>query len=175
VADDLILKLRERQADARRFIDIPEAFPHRVYPPVTLKEVEMAEAELGFPFPAMLRRVYLQVGNGGFGPGFGILALNDRGARNYHLPLVDWYRDAMSFSHPDYPPWPRKFLTVCDWGDSITSVLDWTDPAAPVSRFNGDQYEGGALDSVMKLEAPSLRDWLEEWVAGVHLFERGRL
>jgi hypothetical protein len=173
--DTLIEKLKERAYDQKRFIDVPEGFPHRVYPPVSLSQLAMAEQKLGFKLPPLLRRSYLEVGNGGFGPGFGLLALNNEGAKNYHLNLVDWYLELMNHPHPDFPPWPRQFITVCDWGCGITSLLDWTNPLYPVLRFNGDMYDEGPYENVMKVESASLQCWLEEWLMGSPLFELGRL
>jgi SMI1/KNR4 family protein SUKH-1 len=173
--NSLVERLRERIRDPKRFIDVPEAFPHQVYPPVSLHELAAAEQRLEFQLPPLLRKLYLEIGNGGFGPGFGLLGLNGKGAKNYHMNLVDWYLERVNATHPDYPPWPRQFITICDWGDSITSELDWTQPDCPIFRFNGDRYEVGPFENVMKLEALSLRAWLEGWLSGQSLFELGRL
>ena len=43
-------------------------------PPATDSALIAAEARLGRPFPPALRRVYLEVADGGFGPGGGIIA-----------------------------------------------------------------------------------------------------
>ena len=161
-----------------RFVDMPDstnkALFHKVPPPVSLDELELAEKKLRFQLPSLLRALYLQIGNGGFGPGYGLIGLNDMGARNYHANLVDGYLEGINFVHPDYPPWPRQFITICDWGDSITSVLDWTAPQSSVYRFNGDKYDEGPLENVIKLESPALQTWLEDWLNGRPLFELAR-
>ena len=160
----LLELLRARLRDPLRFIDVPEAFPHKIYAPVSPDELSAAERQLGFQLPPLLCKLYLYVGNGGFGPGFGLLGLNSKGARNYHMNLVDWYLERVNTTHPDYPPWPRQLITICDWGDGITSELDWTKPDYSVYRFNGDLYEEGPFEDVMRLEAVSLRGWLEDWI-----------
>src|SRR5262245_21256318 len=43
--------------------------------PPSMEAVEAAERELGRPFPALLRRLYLEIRNGGFGLGYGIIGL----------------------------------------------------------------------------------------------------
>lgn len=43
--------------------------------PVSENVVQDAEKELGFSIPSLLRLCYLAVGNGGYGPGFGIIGL----------------------------------------------------------------------------------------------------
>src|SRR4026207_99320 len=103
----LIEKIKERVEDPMRFVDLPDVINkadfHKVHPPVSLDELELAEKRLGFQLPSLLRSLYLQIGNGGFGPGHGLLGLNDKGARNYHMNLVDWYLECVNHAHPDYP------------------------------------------------------------------------
>lgn len=170
--DSLIKRLKKRLSDPKRFIDVPAAFPYKIYPPVSPDELAQAEHTLGFHLPPLLQQLYLKVGNGGFGPGFGLFALNDKGAQNYHMNLVDGYREGINFAEPDYPAWPRKFLVICDWGDGITSALKWTDVDVPVFRVRGDRYEGGPWEAVLVPEAASLHAWLEDWLSNRPLAER---
>ena len=174
----LVEKIRERARDPPRFVDMPDvknkALLHKVPPPVSLVELEIAEKKLGFQLPSLLRALYLQIGNGGFGPGYGLIGLNDKGAKNYHITLVDGYLEGITFVHPDYPPWPKQLIVICDWGDNITSALDWTSAQCPVYRFNGDRYAEGPFESVMELESPSLQTWLEDWLNDRPLFKLAR-
>jgi hypothetical protein len=171
----LIEKIRERTQNPVKFVDMPDvsnkAEFYKIPPPVSIHEMEVAEKKLGFTIPSLLRVLYLQIGNGGFGPGYGIFGLNDAGAKNYHKNLVDWYLEYTGFSHPDYPVFPRQFLTICDWGDNITSMVDWTISKSPVFRFNGDKYDEGAFEKVINPESPSLQIWLEDWVSDKSMFQ----
>jgi len=45
---------------------------------------------------------------------------------SYHSNLVDDYREAVGSQHPDLPIWPRRFLTICDWGTA--SPRCWIGP-----------------------------------------------
>lgn len=45
-------------------------------PPANPGVVAAAEAEVGFRLPDLLRRMYLEVANGGFGPFYGLLGLD---------------------------------------------------------------------------------------------------
>ena len=174
----LIEKIRERLGDPMRFVDLPGAINKTLHlklpPPVTLSEMELAEKKLGFRLPSLLRALYLQIGNGGFGPGYGLIGLDERGAGNYHINLVDGYIEGVNFMHPDYPPWPKQFLVICNWGDNITSVLDWAATQCPVYRFNGDRYAAGPFESAMDFESPSLQTWLEDWLNDRPLFKLAR-
>jgi hypothetical protein len=173
----LLKAIKERANDPRRFVDLPNVInkKHELPPPVTPAELSQAEERLGFDLPELLRNLYLQVGDGGFGPGYGFLALNSNGAKKFPMNhLVDRYLDGIAFTHPDYPSWPRFFVTLCDWGDGIQSTMNAKDPAGAVMRCRGDAYVKGPWENVMRVEAASLHDWLEDWVNDLPLFERAQ-
>ncbi len=167
--ETLIQRLIERSRIPGRATDLPGTPVHKAYPPVSHGELELAEQELGFRLPSLLQKMYLQVGNGGIGPGYGLLALNKNGAKNFHMSLVDWYQECIHFSNGTV--WPREFIDICNWGDGITSALKWTDPDSPVYRCHGDRYDEGPFERVMKMESPSLKTWLANWLDGLPLFE----
>jgi SMI1/KNR4 family protein SUKH-1 len=66
-------------------LHVPPDHPQRVnfaYPPASLEQLQATEAALGFPLPPLLRALYAEVANGGFGPGAGISgALGGYGSR----------------------------------------------------------------------------------------------
>jgi hypothetical protein len=172
----LLNAINERAHDPKRFVDLPDVVnkTYELPPPVSPAELSHAEQRLGFQLPGLLRNMYLHVGNGGFGPGYGLLALNSNGAKNFHMNLVDWYLEGVNFSHPDYPAWPRFFITLCDWGDGINSTMSAADPAGAVFRCRGDMYEEGPWEKAMRIEAASLHEWLEDWLNDLPLFERAQ-
>jgi len=49
--------------------------------PASPEAVDEAEEAFGFPLPGLLRRLYAEVGNGGFGPGYGIPGCRWRSSR----------------------------------------------------------------------------------------------
>src|SRR4028119_998412 len=72
---DLLQALRLRRADADR-IDMDTLPVPPLYPVATEAEIADAERRLGFPLPLLLRRIYEEVGNGGFGPGGGLIGID---------------------------------------------------------------------------------------------------
>ena len=54
---------------------------HAPAPPATQAGIAVDEQTLGYPFPPLLKRLYVEVGNGGWGPGYGLLGLTG-GARD---------------------------------------------------------------------------------------------
>lgn len=173
--DSLLSRMKDRIRDSSRYVDLPDVVnkQHKLYPTVTMTEMEDAERKLGFRLPELLRKLYLQVGNGGFGPGYGLLALNENGAKNYHSNLVDGYLDLVNKNPGDTPPWPKYLITLCDWGDGITSLMSAASQTSPVLRFRGDQYPyEGPWEQVMSIEALSLHVWLDDWLRDRPLFDR---
>ena len=80
----LIARLKERVQDPSRASDEGLA---EVYPPVKARAVAAAERDLGFRLPDLLRAIYTQVGNGGFGN------------------RLEWgHRDPAESSAPTYKP-----------------------------------------------------------------------
>jgi hypothetical protein len=81
--ETLIERLNARAHDPKRVIDESDGYQDSNGKPVvfvaaspaTLEQVAEDEERLGFSLPALLRQVYLQVGDGGFGPGYGLFSL----------------------------------------------------------------------------------------------------
>ncbi|MET7423153.1 hypothetical protein [Dactylosporangium sp. NPDC005555] len=110
--EDLAFEAVVRRIAAGPYFDGLSAGPLAPLRPASPAVVAEAEELIGRPLPSLLRRLYLEVGNGGFGPGYGLLSLRDlhqsgstnaRGGRKGHI------------------------LTLCDWGCSISSQLDLAD------------------------------------------------
>ena len=74
--EQLIRQLLQRSADPRRAAD---SVLNPVPPPVSVGELRRVEQLLGFDLPDPLKSLYLHVGNGGFGPGYGL----------FNVPLVE--------------------------------------------------------------------------------------
>ncbi|SRR6266508_8991 len=165
---NLIARLIERAGDSLRAVENPKPPyrpPREKYPPLSSQHVTSAEARLGFQLPPLLRAIYLQVSNGGFGPGYGLIGL-DGGPTIYNKDLVTLYLDMLEHGPPPpYRAWPKQFITICDWGCNMTSEVDWTNPDAPIFFFDGNQYDPEQpWETAMTPEAPSFYAWLENWL-----------
>lgn len=138
-----------------------------------MEEIARAEIQLGFELPSLLRRLYLEVGNGGFGPGYELYALNANNLSEDSL--VTAYLGMRSMSQKDLGEhwaddvkpslWPECVLMLCDWGCNIYSCLDCVSPELPVYRM--DSNKNFMVEWAM--EAPSLQQWLEAWMEGRRL------
>lgn len=156
--DALIEELRRRVTIAPRCpmgnYDKPKAFP-----PAEPVEIAEAEAELGFPLPPLLRRLYGEVGDGGFGPGYGLLPVrHGRDEPGQSESLVE-VRNKLAVD----PRWRQFLLPICEWGCAIWSCLDCRSGDGPIVTVAGEEpfVDTGHV----------LRSWLAAWIAGVDLWE----
>lgn len=154
---DLIERIREFLGN----IDLPE--------PVSEREIHRAEEKIGFKLPLLLRRVYTEVGNGGFGPSNGLLPLfslepdareNEEGMINSYLSFLKITKEMDEVSDWDEERlrWPKKLLPFCYWGCAMKSCVDCSDPQFPVKLFNPLRFS---------LESPTLESWFERWLKGL--------
>jgi len=119
------------------------------------------EAAIGVPLPGFLRRVYLEVADGGFGPGGGLLGAAAAG------PAYGRMREGAEL--PRGRSWPAGLLPVvqrdpgfysvdCTWPQG--RVVDW-DPEE-LGEFSGEK----AFAASFSEEALSVEAWLDSWVGG---------
>jgi len=161
---DLIERIRARALDpATRFDMITRLRQPRALPsPATSDDLARAEAELGFALPNLLRRLYLEVADGGFGPAYSIFGVVTRGRFNRytftHDLLVEQYRDLcrMVITPEREPAWPFGMLPICELGCGGFSCIDCTESGGPVWLFGLDQ--AGKGDSIDQEDFDELDD-----------------
>ena len=160
-------KDRRQKADERLLTWMKELAPKRGYSWIErLPEAELAHAEalLGFPLPSLLRRIYLEVGNGAFG----LSPLFRERFHGLEMPLIDSYVELRSESGRGKDGeniWPEKLLIISDWGCNISSCFDCAHHEQRVLRNDNN------IDPDMyALEAPSFQQWLQALLDGaLHL------
>jgi hypothetical protein len=93
--ENALIKQLKEQVQTKHFpTEGYRAYQYLVFPPVSEDDLALAESQLGFILPSFLRRIYLEVGNGGFGPGGGLFPLNKlEGFSTYDNELVTAYLD----------------------------------------------------------------------------------
>lgn len=132
--------------------------------PATEEELVAAERVIGFPLPALLRRIYGEIANGGIGPSAGFEGLPggysaEYGEADDEYGMIGGYSpDAGGASDPgDPPPLPPGVLFFCDFGCAEWSLLDCRHPEGQMWSWSmGDRH---------KL-ALTLPQWLEAWLDG---------
>jgi hypothetical protein len=144
-----------------------------IFPVASEAAIRAAEAELGLRLPSLLRDIYKQVGNGGFGPGYGLLgvpggATDDLG--NNIVDLYHWYRKG----DPTDPHWrwPASLVPICHLGCAMYACVDCNEDAGRMIWFEPNlNEEGEPWDSSFISLADSLEIWLDGWLQGKKLLD----
>src|SRR5579871_15938 len=150
--DDLIKRIAERAHDPARATDEGQGIcdrkgnpiPYIAAPPALPEEIAAAEEMLGFALPELLRRLYTDVGNGGFGPGYGLFGVPCGPKRHKVDSAIKYYLGGreMAVDSKKGCRWPEGLLPICEWGCGIQSSLDCTRPEVPVIRHDPNmEYE----------------------------------
>ncbi len=130
-------------------------------PPVALPEavLELEEA-LGRSLPPLLRRLFLEVANGGFGPrDRGIL-----GVRGYGVTHIGNWTDLLHVYRAFSPRMPREMLWLYDWGCAIWSLVDCSRPEGQMWVWDPNGAEGPSPANSLFRQAMSLTEWLAAWL-----------
>ena len=137
----------------------------RPLPPLATPEaLDAAEARMGAAIPPLLRRLYGEVANGGFGPGSGLIGI-EGGWTDDNGRTIEYLFEMMTEGDPDEPSW--------DWPVGLVPIVDsspvWTcvETAAPggkVVDFDHEEIDYRGWDAAFTEVAPSLHDWMIAWV-----------
>jgi hypothetical protein len=164
--EELIRRLKKRVSRGawwhlfaqRVFTDLPSGrhwnWERRLPRPASPDLVAGAEQTLGFSLPPLLRRIYLEVADGGFGPGYGLFGIAD--GPPFHDTLIEYYKEEHWAAN-----WPERFLRVCHWGCEIYSCIDCTNDSFPMVLYDGS-FSG---------HLQTFHEWMKAWVNGVDLFK----
>jgi hypothetical protein len=167
--DVLIARIKARAADPLRALDAATwvvPMP-RVRPPARPAEVDAAEAALGFSIPTLLRRLYIEVGNGGFGPYYGLEGVPTVPPTPWEADIVSLY-EQYSGSDDEHPiwRWPHGLVPLIGNGCLSIECVDFLRPPHAVVGFDGNDCDWDRpLTESLRPIAASLVDRLESWLA----------
>lgn len=123
-------------------------------PTATPEAIFEAENVIGYPLPRLLRRLYLEAGNGGFGPGRGILGVRGGVPDNDWEDLVQLHLASQADPESLWSPW---LIGIYDWGCAVWSLIDCRDPAGCMVSWVGD-------DQTLRYHDQVLSEWLALWL-----------
>lgn len=132
------------------------------FPRASEEAIQLAEAALGFPIPTLLKSIYLDIADGGFGPGYGILGLSMHPDRPT---LMDNYREIKKGATYLHLEWKTGLLPFCEWGCNIFSCVDCNDEAYPI--FWSEVCH-------VRPQGFTLEDFFKMWIDGVDIWTLGK-
>lgn len=167
-----------------RGVWIRHDFRTSFFPPATEEQLRLSEMAMGFSYPPLLRSLYSQVANGGFGPAYGLVGAfggytdalykekdhtyllqesvvsptSWEGADFIDLEQIEKREGIQKKMYLDSYAQPTYFISICNWGCGYTSFLH-----AKTGRvyYVGENY--------LYYQASSLEEWLERWLRGEDL------
>jgi hypothetical protein len=169
---DLIQRLRDRNADRER-ATTGGIHPPKAVPPVSAKALQATERAIAFKLPELVRVLYLKVGNGGFGPEYGIVGTKG-GAKLDGCTLETCYRDMLALeSENSVWRWPKHLLPLANYGCGMWSCVDCEYQKLPMILWDPNNLDVDAEGADARLnwgnsfwdQGRSLRTWLEGWLA----------
>lgn len=162
---NLIQQIKTRALNSETRIDMHIGVTE--LPPVlSIKDIEKFEQEIGYPLPELLKQLFLQIGNGGFGPGYGLFPLisdKEENMLNFSQDFVDCQFDFWKTSH----------IPLVHWGCGIYTFMDLDQPEAQLQVFDGNNYdeEDPQFNGVFNIPH-NLESFLQAWVDDVDLWKQ---
>ena len=120
---------------------------------------------MGLALPAPLRQLYLEMGNGGYGPGLDVPIKGYPAGKLYSLARLNEVHGHHHIVLEDdpYSPWPTGVLQFADLGGFTSVAVDCRAPAHPVLEYDSD-VDVAAPEKAWTLVAHSVEDWFADWV-----------
>ncbi|MFD9728107.1 SMI1/KNR4 family protein [Streptomyces sp. NPDC059072] len=122
--------------------------------PLAAGEIARAEDILGVALPPLFAELHARVGDGGFGPGRGLLPLR-QALETYAARRASGWR------------WPEGVLPMADFGCDTYACVDCRSETAQVLLFDPNL---GEPDLAWSIDTPSLAGWLRGWLDGTAWF-----
>jgi hypothetical protein len=158
--DDLIEDIRRRAQDPNTRTDFAKRSCPPIAPKLSAEAIAEAERGLGFTLHPLHRRLFEEVGNGGFGPGAGLIGLpGGHTDENGHSLIELRYIFGVDAQHYGLP---HGVTPLCNLGSGRWACVDDLDEKGTVLVL--DAY--GLTDTCVSLSA-----WLTKWVRGASMDE----
>ena len=162
----LIESLKARITNLELATDGAHAIKPVIYPPASEILVNHSEKLLGFALPPLLRQILMEVGNGGFGPEYGLLGLAGGATDDTGRNMIDLYRLFLE-PHPDDLAfqWPVKLVPICHLGCAMYACVDCSIISGPILWWEPNPREkNDPIDVFFIPVAESLEDWFWMWL-----------
>jgi hypothetical protein len=142
--------------------------PRALFPVASTSQIAKAEAEIGFPLPQLLKRLFLEISNGIAGFGYRIMGLEGGCSSDSETLVQEYigfktgpYKGSETWGEYKTGPWKAGLLPFCDWGCRIFSCVDCADSAHHIFTYE---------DLGVWPERYTLSEFFEMWLKGKVLF-----
>ncbi|HEV3298888.1 MAG TPA: SMI1/KNR4 family protein [Planctomycetaceae bacterium] len=169
--EKLVQRLQERNAHREGATD-GRIHPRTAIRPPTAKAIQVAERMIGFELPPLLRTIYLKVGNGGFGPEYGIVGTKG-GAKLDGCTLETCYQRMLKLEKENAEwRWPARLLPLAKYGCGMWSCVDCEYQKLPMVLWDPNNLDAELDSADARLnwgnsfwdQGLSFKNWLESWL-----------
>jgi hypothetical protein len=125
------------------------------------------EKSIGFSLPPLLCRMYTEIANGGFGPGYGLIGVAGGCTDDLGRNIADISADKNSPGFQKYfPDWPMRSISICHWGCAMYSIVDCS-----TIEYQMFHFEPNNLDIADYLipHHRTFDEYMTAWVDGADL------
>ena len=127
----------------------------RLPDPATGERIVAAETTLGYALHPLLKRLYREVANGGFGPDDWRLTPVERLTMPHCIEVLAGQSRG----------WPDHVVAVMDVGCAMLSAVDCSDSSGQVLLMDPNAFDTTQPEAWFS-DAPTLAHWLEGWLDG---------
>lgn len=184
MSNDLISRIAWRAGSPGTIHDMAEGLSPvpSIAPKATPEQLAEVEKKLGYALPPLLKSIYTEIGNGGFGPGYGLYASEDLIAdaeeegiiwKKGMLPLLTWGCGILSCVDLTDAKYPIYFFDPgahCLGGDVSFSLTDADGNVIQQGEIKGDKPDAAGVNAKFMLEKDSIDAFFTDWAAGKNLW-----
>lgn len=147
----------------------------RPWPPASAAELATFERRIGATLPTLWREIFTTIGNGGFGPGYGVYGLVTGAPDDQGQVALQLYETFNQLDPEDAGwLWPTTLIPIAHWGCAIQSCIDVSSPEGRMVRFDpNDHGPEEGWEGAWWEEASTSASWWSAWLEGRLSFEHG--
>jgi hypothetical protein len=157
-----------REILERKITDQDKMQKPKIYTTTSISNLAADEEHFGFQLPPLLKVLYCEIGNGGFGPGYGLIGMSSGAPDDTGKTALEIY-EQLRKGDADNPAcnWPAGLLPICHWGCAILSCIDCADEKFSVRIFDPNIVGDSRMwDGSFFEEAASFDAWMTAWAEG---------
>jgi hypothetical protein len=166
--NELLKRIRLRAENEQTRTDNCDLVVPKIGSKYCYREVDEIELRISRELPASLKQIYVEVGNGGFGPGYGFMSLEDKNDTNQETVLGIYHSFCSEDPEDVLWKWPKELIPIIDWGCAIRSCINCDN--GKISIFDPN-FEVEKMDDYFIPQGDSLESFMLKWCEGVNLWE----
>lgn len=167
----LFEKIKNKALNPKTQIDMGEFSKNTIPSKVSLEQLENVEQKLGFQLPEILKQCYTEIGNGHFGPGYGLLPLFPQ-KKNYNgTDEENILAFNEEFTKCEFDFWTPSCIPLVHWGCGIYSFMDLAQPEKNIVIFDGNNFEEDIPGSGIFETKRNLQSFLEAWTQDIIIWD----